>query len=145
MQHLVCVFPRRHSKERGVLLLSSMQLWFHVGATTQVIGFHLVYHTIQMPYVVNCFSSYCLHVESKLFFKQPTIWKPRISRDLMISVASEISGHHGPSEGAPQLPVQVRETFISHICMSLFVLSSLLLLIAVVIIIYIKMVQFVRY
>lgn len=45
-------------------------------------------------------------VESKLFFKQPTSWRPRISRDLMISVASEMSGQALGSDGT-QLPVQV--------------------------------------
>lgn len=49
MQHLLYVFHQRHLKERGVLLLSSTQLWSHAGATTQVTGFHLVYHTIDMP------------------------------------------------------------------------------------------------
>lgn len=47
-------------------------------------------------------------VESKLFFKQPTSWRPRISRDLMISVASEMSRQNpSPNERVPQLPVQV--------------------------------------
>ncbi|KAF3431408.1 hypothetical protein FNV43_RR26139 [Rhamnella rubrinervis] len=58
----------------------------------------------QYAIMVSC---RCNYTESKLFFKQPTSWRPRISRDLMISVASEICGHHGPNEGAPQLPVQV--------------------------------------
>lgn len=56
-----------------------------------------------------------------MFFKQPTSWQPRISRDLMISVASEISGQHVPNEGASQLPVQVTENFISHMSLSLWV------------------------
>ncbi|KAK8667741.1 hypothetical protein V6N13_105222 [Hibiscus sabdariffa] len=38
----------------------------------------------------------------------PTSWRPRILRDLMISVASEMSGQYsGPKERATQLPVQV--------------------------------------
>lgn len=50
----------------------------------------------------------CNYTESRLFFKQPTSWRPRISRDLMISVASEISGQSSEAnEGVTQLPVQV--------------------------------------
>ncbi|KAK8508178.1 hypothetical protein V6N12_025278 [Hibiscus sabdariffa] len=50
----------------------------------------------------------CNYTESRLFFKQPTSWRPRIPRDLMISVASEMSGQYsGPNEGVTQLPVQV--------------------------------------
>lgn len=58
------------------------------------------------------FLCYCLcSIESRLFFKQPTSWRPRISRDLVISVASEISGQHGPDGGVYQLPVQVKRSF----------------------------------
>ncbi|KAJ4956650.1 hypothetical protein NE237_013433 [Protea cynaroides] len=50
----------------------------------------------------------CNYTESRLFFKQPTSWRPRLTRDLIISVASEISGKRcGPSGGVEQLPVQV--------------------------------------
>lgn len=49
----------------------------------------------------------CNYSESRLFFKQPTTWRPRISRDLMISVASEMSGQSPSSNGVSQLPVQV--------------------------------------
>ncbi|XP_048318479.2 uncharacterized protein LOC107428854 [Ziziphus jujuba] len=58
----------------------------------------------QYAIMVSC---RCNYTESRLFFKQPTSWQPRISRDLMISVASEISGQHMSNEGASQLPVQV--------------------------------------
>ncbi|KAK2636272.1 hypothetical protein Ddye_031064 [Dipteronia dyeriana] len=49
----------------------------------------------------------CNYTESRLFFKQPTAWRPRISRDLMISVASEIQQSYVPNERVTQLPVQV--------------------------------------
>ncbi|XP_022733470.1 uncharacterized protein LOC111287295 [Durio zibethinus] len=50
----------------------------------------------------------CNYTESRLYFKQPTSWRPRFSRDLMISVASEISGQYsGPNKRVTQLPVQV--------------------------------------
>ncbi|KAM3358917.1 hypothetical protein P3S68_021850 [Capsicum galapagoense] len=50
----------------------------------------------------------CNYTESKLFFKQPTSWRPRISRDLMISVTSEMTKQTpGSFEGGAQLPVQV--------------------------------------
>ncbi|KAI7998023.1 hypothetical protein LOK49_LG10G00973 [Camellia lanceoleosa] len=50
----------------------------------------------------------CNYTESKLFFKQRTNWRPRISRHLMISVASEMSSQNpSPNGRVPQLPVQV--------------------------------------
>ncbi|CAI9092730.1 OLC1v1028053C3 [Oldenlandia corymbosa var. corymbosa] len=50
----------------------------------------------------------CNYTESRLFFKQPTSWRPRISRDLMISVASQMSRQTLGSDGrVAQLPVQV--------------------------------------
>ncbi|KAL3501328.1 hypothetical protein ACH5RR_035777 [Cinchona calisaya] len=59
----------------------------------------------QHAILVSCRTNY---TESRLFFKQPTSWRPRISRDLMISVASEMSKQTLGSDGrvAP-LPVQV--------------------------------------
>ncbi|KAM0944118.1 hypothetical protein DsansV1_C12g0116101 [Dioscorea sansibarensis] len=46
--------------------------------------------------------------ESKLFFKQPTNWRPRVARDLVISVSSETKEQTcGPIGRVPQLPVQV--------------------------------------
>ncbi|KAI8562964.1 hypothetical protein RHMOL_Rhmol03G0077000 [Rhododendron molle] len=59
----------------------------------------------QYAVLVSC---RCNYTESKLFFKQPTSWRPRISRDLMISVVSEMSRQSpSPNERVPQLPVQV--------------------------------------
>ncbi|KAK6251743.1 hypothetical protein QUC31_013463 [Theobroma cacao] len=59
----------------------------------------------QYAIMVSC---HCNYTASRLFFKQPTSWRPRISRDLMISVASEMSGQYcGPNERVTQLPVQV--------------------------------------
>ncbi|KAL2519445.1 hypothetical protein Adt_15692 [Abeliophyllum distichum] len=53
--------------------------------------------------IVSC---RCNYTESNLFFKQPTTWQPRISRDLMVSVASEMIRQTDGSNGNP-LPVQV--------------------------------------
>ncbi|KAE8716080.1 Detected protein of unknown function [Hibiscus syriacus] len=48
----------------------------------------------------------CNYSESRLFLKQPTNRRPRISRDLMISVTSKMSGQYpGSSERSSQLPV----------------------------------------
>ncbi|KAL8204295.1 hypothetical protein R6Q57_009918 [Mikania cordata] len=50
----------------------------------------------------------CNYTESRLFFKQPTSWRPRKSRGLLISVASQMSKPTlGSDERIPQLPVQV--------------------------------------
>lgn len=58
----------------------------------------------QYAIMVSC---RCNYTESRLFFKKPTNWRPRISRDFMISVASEMSGQSPASNGVAQLPVQV--------------------------------------
>ncbi|CAK9172207.1 unnamed protein product [Ilex paraguariensis] len=58
----------------------------------------------QYAVLVSC---RCNYTESRLFFKQLTSWRPRISRDLMISVASEMSRQTLGSNGRlSQLPVQ---------------------------------------
>ncbi|CAH9129060.1 unnamed protein product [Cuscuta epithymum] len=50
----------------------------------------------------------CNYTGSKLFFKQPISWRPRIFRDLMISVASEGSKQTlGSNDRAAELPSQV--------------------------------------
>ncbi|XP_071691039.1 uncharacterized protein [Rutidosis leptorrhynchoides] len=50
----------------------------------------------------------CNYTESRLFFKQPTSWRPRMPRDLLISVASQMSRPTLDSDDrVPQLPVQV--------------------------------------
>lgn len=59
----------------------------------------------QYAVLVSC---RCNYTESRLFLKQPTSWQPRYTRDLMISVASEMSEQTlVPSGGLTQLPVQV--------------------------------------
>ncbi|XP_038975280.1 uncharacterized protein LOC103706884 [Phoenix dactylifera] len=59
----------------------------------------------QYAILVSC---HCNYTESKLFFKQLTDWRPRIARDLMITVASESYQQTvRPNARAPQLPVQV--------------------------------------
>ncbi|WZZ28832.1 hypothetical protein YC2023_012233 [Brassica napus] len=59
----------------------------------------------QYAVMVSC---RCNYTESRLFFKQRTKWRPRVSKDLMISVASEMSGEPcGPHGRASQLPVQI--------------------------------------
>lgn len=58
--------------------------------------------------LIFLFSIHVMILESRLFFKQPTSWRPRISRDILISVASEMSRQTLVSNGrGPQLPVQV--------------------------------------
>ncbi|CAN0924147.1 hypothetical protein LINGRAHAP2_LOCUS33990 [Linum grandiflorum] len=49
----------------------------------------------------------CNYTESRLFFKQPTDWRPPISRDLLISVAPELSLRSSTNDKASHLPVQV--------------------------------------
>ncbi|KAK3223114.1 hypothetical protein Dsin_010139 [Dipteronia sinensis] len=66
----------------------------------------------------------CNYTESRLFFKQPTAWQPRISRDLMISVASEIQQSYVPNERVTQLPVQVSLKYSFSLSFSLLQLVS---------------------
>lgn len=87
---------------------------YHVDAIILVSTYNLdnfddnsVRRTVCLWYYYFCRSYF---VESKLFFKQPTSWRPRISRDLMISVASEMSRQALGSDGT-QLPVQVIHEF----------------------------------
>ncbi|CAN1321266.1 hypothetical protein LINPERPRIM_LOCUS31971 [Linum perenne] len=49
----------------------------------------------------------CNYTESRLFFKQPTDWRPPISRDLLISVAPELSPQSSANDKASHLPVQI--------------------------------------
>ncbi|TYG90564.1 hypothetical protein ES288_A12G191700v1 [Gossypium darwinii] len=50
----------------------------------------------------------CNYSKSRLFLKQPTNWRPRVLRDLMISVTCKMSGQYSrPNERITQLPVQV--------------------------------------
>ncbi|CAN6484639.1 unnamed protein product [Victoria cruziana] len=59
----------------------------------------------QYAVIVSCRSNY---TESKLFFKHSTSWRPRLAKELMISVASEMSEQNiGLSGGLSELPVQV--------------------------------------
>ncbi|KAL6513858.1 hypothetical protein OROHE_019314 [Orobanche hederae] len=65
----------------------------------------------QYAVLVSC---RCNYTESKLFFKQPTSWRPRISRDLMLSVASEMSTQTLGSDGT-KLPIQVLTLQVSNL------------------------------
>ncbi|GAB2274741.1 hypothetical protein Dimus_009514 [Dionaea muscipula] len=59
----------------------------------------------QYAILVSC---RCNYTESRLFFKKPTSWQPRISEDLVISVASEMSKRTVEHETkVSQLPIQV--------------------------------------
>ncbi|XP_006827133.2 uncharacterized protein LOC18422398 [Amborella trichopoda] len=58
----------------------------------------------QYSVLVSC---RCSCTDSRLFFKHPISWQPRVARDLLISVASEMSERTLGTSGASQLPVQV--------------------------------------
>ncbi|KAE9598005.1 hypothetical protein Lalb_Chr16g0392581 [Lupinus albus] len=59
----------------------------------------------QYAIMVSC---RCNYTASRLFFKQPIGWRPRTSRDIVITVASEMSRESPrPYERNSQLPVQV--------------------------------------
>lgn len=92
-----------------------------------------IYIVLSLPYYLKniirylflIITRFLLCVESRLFFKQPTNYRPRMSRDLMISVASEISGQSpGPNEGVSQLPVQVFYELIIHLSVRRYCISA---------------------
>ncbi|KAJ1386027.1 hypothetical protein SESBI_41158 [Sesbania bispinosa] len=58
----------------------------------------------QYAIMVACRSNYTV---SRLFFKQPTSWRPHISRDIKISVASKMSEQSPGAYGKIALPVQI--------------------------------------
>ncbi|XP_019423322.1 PREDICTED: uncharacterized protein LOC109332757 isoform X2 [Lupinus angustifolius] len=59
----------------------------------------------QYAIMVSC---RCNYTASRLFFKKPISWRPRTSRDILITVASEMSRESPrPYERNSQLPVQV--------------------------------------
>ncbi|TKY69729.1 hypothetical protein E2542_SST06011 [Spatholobus suberectus] len=59
----------------------------------------------QYSIMVSC---RCNYTASRLFFKQPTSWRPRSSRDIMISVVSEMSGQSPAAyEKTYRLPIQI--------------------------------------
>jgi hypothetical protein len=59
--------------------------------------------------LIGCFPVFLsFNLASRFFFKQPTSWRPRSSKDIMISIASQMSGKpHGTYEKTYRLPVQV--------------------------------------
>ncbi|CAJ2647856.1 unnamed protein product [Trifolium pratense] len=63
------------------------------------------YSIDQYAIMVSCRSNY---TSSRFFFKQPTSWRPRSSKDIMISIASQMSGKpQGAYEKPYRLPVQI--------------------------------------
>lgn len=96
----------------------SMQLWCHVDAIIHVsfsfLGLLLCY-LVNIMVLISCFPViFSINLASRLFFKQPTSWRPRSSRDIMISIASQMSGKsRGDYDKTYQLPVQV------NICLTL--------------------------
>ncbi|CAK8536819.1 unnamed protein product [Lathyrus sativus] len=64
--------------------------------------------TLSLDHYAIMVSCRCNYTSSRLFFKQPTSWRPRASRDIMISIASQMSGKPpGAYEKTYQLPVQI--------------------------------------
>ena len=90
----------------------SMQLWCHVGAVIQVGIFApialLLFYLMNLKVLISCFpGDFVINLASRLFFKQPTSWRPHTSKDIMISVASDMSGQSPGPYASRQLPVQV--------------------------------------
>ncbi|KAF6156227.1 hypothetical protein GIB67_030230 [Kingdonia uniflora] len=87
-----------HSHTGGAMKILQLPSKINVGKGTSSNG-------DQYAVLVSC---RCNYTESRLFFKRLTSWRPRVTRDLMISVASEMSEQTlRPNGGLTQLPVQV--------------------------------------
>ncbi|KAG9151986.1 hypothetical protein Leryth_002247 [Lithospermum erythrorhizon] len=118
-EHSLPNLALRRGEEHSFILKPAVSLWKHkkgrVEVSPQLSPFqshsssnevrHSGSSEDQYTVLVSC---RCNYTESKLFFKQPTSWRPRISRDLLISVASETSKQTlGTNGKVAQLPVQV--------------------------------------
>lgn len=116
-QHLLIRYPGLVKGFDHLLMKIDLQCWYHVEATAVVNA--VLQRKISLKKVLIQFSPVLsFSLESKLFFKQPTNWRPRVARDLVISVSSETKEQTcGPIGRVPQLPVQVLCNFylIGHL------------------------------
>ncbi|CAA3000117.1 Hypothetical predicted protein [Olea europaea subsp. europaea] len=123
--HCLPNLPLRRGEEHSFILKLATSSWKfpkgHSSTNSQPSSLLSGSATSNWPYFFNIEKKYselpahhyailvscrCNYTESNLFFKQPTNWQPRISRDLMVSVASEMTRQTVGSNGNP-LPVQV--------------------------------------
>ncbi|XP_044494589.1 uncharacterized protein LOC123217566 isoform X3 [Mangifera indica] len=117
--HSLPNLPLRRGEEHSFILRPASSLWTdhksYGEKSSRLSSLHLPSKTSEgkmsastadhFAIMVSC---RCNYTESRLFFKQPTTWRPRISRDLMISVASEMSRHFSElNDRITQLPVKV--------------------------------------
>lgn len=116
-EHSLPNLALRRDEEHSFILKPATSMWRNIKACGEKISqssrlqagnatssLSLTSKTIdQYAIMVTC---RCNYTESRLFFKQPTSWRPRISRDLMVSVA--LSGETPKPNGiVSHLPVQV--------------------------------------
>ncbi|KAJ0676456.1 hypothetical protein HanPSC8_Chr12g0540961 [Helianthus annuus] len=109
--HGLLNLPLRKDEEHSFVLKPAAPLWSsNVGsAGSSVRIFTNVYRgvspTVEYAVLVSC---RCNYTESRLLFKQPTNWRPRIQKNILISVASHMSKRPlGPDDKFSNLPVQV--------------------------------------
>ncbi|KAK4785503.1 hypothetical protein SAY86_002192 [Trapa natans] len=94
----------KFSAHRGSAQSSSSEV-LHKNTSTFPVSSKNISITDHYAIMVSCHSNY---TESRLFFKQTTSWQPRISRDMMVSITSEMSrASPGLNTVVSQLPVQV--------------------------------------
>ncbi|KAL8227533.1 hypothetical protein R6Q57_015117 [Mikania cordata] len=103
--------PLRKGEEHSFILKPATQLWSSTAgsAGSNMRIFTNVYHGMSPPdkyaVLVSC---RCNYTGSRLLFKQPISWRPHIQKDILISVASQMSKRTlGPDNNIPNLPVQV--------------------------------------
>ncbi|GAA0160209.1 hypothetical protein LIER_38998 [Lithospermum erythrorhizon] len=109
----------RRGEEHSFILKPALSLWKHTNGRMEgspPLSRSLSHSSSnEMIHSSSSENQYAVHVscrcnytESRLFFKQPTSWQPRIFQDLLISVASESSKQTlSPNGKVAQLPIQV--------------------------------------
>ncbi|KAK9050981.1 hypothetical protein SSX86_027606 [Deinandra increscens subsp. villosa] len=112
--------PLRKGEEHSFILKPATPLWSSIAgsAGSNMRIFTNVYRgnppTDKYAVLVSC---RCNYTGSRLLFKQPTNWRPHIQKDILISVASQMSKKTlGLDDKFPNLHVQVRSLPIHSYC-----------------------------
>ncbi|KAI7748379.1 hypothetical protein M8C21_034017 [Ambrosia artemisiifolia] len=103
--------PLRKDEEHSFILKPATPLWSssvgNAGSSVRIFTnvCRGISPTVKYAVIVSC---RCNYTESRLLFKQPTNWRPPIQKDILISVASQMSKRTlEPDDKFPNLPVQV--------------------------------------
>lgn len=105
--------PLRKGEEHSFILKPATPLWSCNGQGERSAQSSAIFSNVDRCVSPTCkyavlVSCRCNYTESRLLFKQPTNWRPHIQKDILVSVASQMSTKTlGPDGKIPNLPVQV--------------------------------------